>query len=56
MMNSQKNHKMDGTVKNSRCKARKSLGMRRTHKYAAVTEDEAQHRRWTFYEAVKKLV
>ena len=47
-----KNHKSDGTVKNSRCKARKSLGMRRTYQYAAVTKDEAQRRRWTFYEAV----
>jgi hypothetical protein len=28
--------------------------MRRTPKYAAVTKDEAQRRRWTFYEAVKK--
>jgi len=45
--------KSDGTVKGSRCKARKSDGMRRTYLYAAMTEDEAQHRRWTFYEAVK---
>jgi hypothetical protein len=28
--------------------------MRRTEKYAAVTKDEAQRRRWTFYEAVKR--
>ena len=27
--------------------------MRRTYQYAAVTKDEAQRRRWTFYEAVK---
>jgi 5,10-methylenetetrahydrofolate reductase len=27
--------------------------MRRTEKYAAMTKDEAQRRRWTFYEAVK---
>ncbi len=26
--------------------------MRRTYQYAAVTKDEAQRRRWTFYEAV----
>jgi hypothetical protein len=26
--------------------------MRRTEKYAAMTKDEAQRRRWTFYEAV----
>ncbi len=40
-----KNHYLDGTVKSSRCKARESLGMRRTKKYAAVTKDEAQSRR-----------
>jgi hypothetical protein len=44
---------MDGKVKSFRCKASKSLGMRRTYKYAAMTKDEAQRRRWTFYEAVK---
>jgi len=27
--------------------------MRRTEKYAAVTKDEAERRRWAFYEAVK---
>ena len=61
-------HKSDGTVKSPRCKARESLGMRRTYQYAAVTEDEAQRRpsvllravslsngRWTFYEAVNHL-
>ena len=61
-----KSHKSDGTVKNSRCKACESLGMKRTYQYAAVTKDEAQRRpsallravsmsngRWTFYEAVK---
>ena len=47
-----RSHKSDGTVKSSRCKARESLGMRRTYQYAAVTKDEAQRRRWTFYEAV----
>jgi len=26
--------------------------MRRTYRYAAMTKDEAQHSRWTFYEAV----
>ena len=26
--------------------------MRRTEKYAAVTKDEAERSRWTFYEAV----
>jgi hypothetical protein len=40
-----KSHKSDGTVKSSRCKARESLGMRRTYQYAAVTKDEAQRRR-----------
>ena len=62
-----KSHKSGGTVKSSRCKARESLGMRRTYQYAAVTKDEAQRRpsallravsmsngRWTFYEAVKE--
>ena len=29
--------------------------MRRTEKYAAVTKDEAQRSRWTFYEAVNLL-
>jgi branched-chain amino acid transport system substrate-binding protein len=28
--------------------------MRRTSKYGAMTQDEAQRRRWAFYEAVKK--
>jgi len=48
-----KSRKLDGTVKSFRCKARKSDGMRRTYLYAAMTEDAAQRRRWTFYEAVK---
>ncbi|MFA4911341.1 MAG: hypothetical protein WC649_09915 [Desulfobacteria bacterium] len=48
-----KSQKSDGTVKSSRCKARKSEGMRRTYLYAAMTEDAAERRRWTFYEAVK---
>ncbi len=61
-----KSQKSDGTVKSSRCKARESLGMRRTYQYVAMTKDEAQRRpsallravslpngRWTFYEAVK---
>ena len=26
--------------------------MRRTYRYTAMTKDEAQHSRWTFYEAV----
>jgi hypothetical protein len=42
----------DGTVKSFRCKARESFGMRSTYGCAAMTKDEAQHRRWTFYEAV----
>ncbi len=29
--------------------------MRRTHKYAAMTKDEAQHSRMTFYEAVRRF-
>ncbi len=37
-----KSHKSDATGKSSRCKARESLGMRRTYQYAAVTKDEAQ--------------
>ncbi len=48
-----KSQKSDGTVKSSRCKARESLGMRRTYQYVAMTKDEAQRRRRTFYEAVK---
>ena len=47
-----KSHKLDGTVKSARCKARESLGMRRTYKYVRMTKDEAQRSRWTFYEAV----
>ena len=47
-----KSHEMDGTVKSTRCKARESLGMRRAYQHVAMTEDEAQRRRWTFYEAV----
>ena len=48
-----KSQKSDGTVKSSRCKARKSRGVKRTYSYAAMTRDAAQRRRWTFYEAVK---
>jgi hypothetical protein len=48
-----RSQKSDGTVKSSRCKARESLGMRRTYQYVAMTKDEAQRRRWPFYEAVK---
>ena len=61
-----KSHSLDGTVENSRCKALKSLGMRRTYKYVRMTKAEAQRSpsavlraaslssgRWTFYEAVK---
>jgi hypothetical protein len=33
-------------------KARKYERMRRTYWYAAMTEDAAQHSRWTFYEVV----
>jgi hypothetical protein len=47
-----KSHYLDGTVKSARCKARESLGMRRTYKYVGMTKDEAQRSRWTFYEAV----
>jgi hypothetical protein len=47
-----KSRQSDGTVKSSRCKARESLGMRRTVKYVGMTKDEAQRSRWTFYEAV----
>jgi hypothetical protein len=32
---------------------RKYEGMRRTYWYAAMTENEAQRSRWTFYEVVK---
>ena len=51
-----KSHKLDGTVKGSRCKARESLGVRRTYKYVGMTKDEAQHSRWAFHEAVKYWV
>jgi hypothetical protein len=51
-----KSHKLDGTIKSSRCKARESLGMRRTYRYVGMTKDEAQRSRWTFYEAVKVRV
>ena len=60
-----KSYQKDGTEKSSRCKARESLGMRRTWKYVVMTKDEAQRSpsamlraaslssgRWTFYEAV----
>jgi hypothetical protein len=47
-----KSQESGGTVKSSRCKARESLGMRRTYQYVAMTKDEAQRCRWTFYEAV----
>ena len=48
-----KSQKSDGIVKSSRCKARKSEGMKLTYLYAAMTEDAAERRRWIFYEAVK---
>jgi len=51
-----KSHSLGGTVKSSRCKARKSLGIRRTTKYVGMTKDEAQRSRWTFYEAVSSLI
>ena len=50
-----KSRKPNGTVKSFRCKARKSDRMRRTYLYAAMTEDAAQRRRWTFYEAVNLI-
>jgi len=43
---------LDGTAKRSKIKARKSLGMRRTYRYVAMTKDEAQRRDWTFFEAI----
>jgi len=43
---------LDGEVKSSGCKARKSEGMRRTYRYAAMTEDAVQRSRWAFYDAV----
>ena len=58
-MTSLKVVKGEGIVKSSRCKARKCLpssGRSRNEaykKYAAMTKDEAQRRRWTFYEAGK---
>jgi hypothetical protein len=49
-------HKLDGTVKSARCKARESLGLRRTVNTVGMTKDIAQHpdglNRETFYEAV----
>jgi hypothetical protein len=42
-----KSQKSDGTVIppwRDRCKARESLGMRRTYQYVAMTKDEAQSR------------
>jgi len=47
-----KSLKWDDKVKSSRYKARKAEGMRCTYAYAAMTEDAAQRRRWTFYEDV----
>jgi hypothetical protein len=47
-----KSQESDGTVKSSRCKARESLGMSRAYQHVAMTKDEAQRCRWTFYEAV----
>jgi hypothetical protein len=35
--------------------ASRSLGMRRALKYVGMSKDEAQHLRWTFYEAVKHV-
>ena len=36
-----KNHRLDDTVESSRCKAHKSLVMRRTCAYVGMTKDEA---------------
>jgi hypothetical protein len=47
-----KSQNSDGKAKSSLCKARESWGMKRTFWYAAMTKDEAQHSRMTFYEAV----
>ena len=51
-----KSLKWDDKVKSSRYKARKAEGMRHTYAYAAMTEDAAQRRRWTFYKVVKNKV
>jgi len=34
-----KTHKLNGTVKSARCKARESLGVRRTYRYVGMTKD-----------------
>jgi hypothetical protein len=55
-----KSDKLDGTVKSARCKARESLGMRRTVKTVGMTKDEAQRpdglNREAFYEVVNFLL
>jgi hypothetical protein len=40
-----KSLKSDDKVKGFRCKARESLGLRRTWKYVGMTKDEAQRSR-----------
>ena len=50
-----KSQDIDGTVKSSRCKAHEYFRNEAYLQYAAMTKDEAQRRRWTFYEAVKLM-
>jgi hypothetical protein len=47
-----KSQNWEGKVKSSICKARKTLGVRRTYKVSRNDEGEAQRRRWTFCEAI----
>jgi hypothetical protein len=48
-----KSQRSDDKVIRFRCKAHKYEGMRRTHWYAATSEDAVQRSRWTFYEVFK---
>jgi hypothetical protein len=49
-----KSHQIDGNVKSSRCKARKTYGLWLTYEVRRNDEGEAQRRRWAFYEAIRK--
>jgi len=48
-----KSQKWDGKGKSSSSRRRESRVMRRTGRTSNSQRDEAQHRNWTFYEAIR---
>jgi hypothetical protein len=47
---SAKGQNLDGKINSSRCKGRKTGGVKPTYKVRGNDEGEAQRRGWTFYE------